>query len=180
MLSIRSAVIGLSVLLIITVARADNRSWKPLVDDGLHDPESDAIEYKQNPEDALRELPPDIVGNKVRWVQALQEGYITPRTNILPGTDIKVLDLDIIMGNTGEMPMVNFPHLQHTEWLDCSNCHEKIFIKEVDANPITMMDVLMGEYCGRCHGAVAFPLTECKRCHSIDRSTFTGNLGAQY
>jgi c(7)-type cytochrome triheme protein len=31
-----------------------------------------------------------------------------------------------------------------------------------------MFDVLQGHYCGRCHGAVAFPLTRCKRCHSRD------------
>jgi hypothetical protein len=27
----------------------------------------------------------------------------------------------------------------------------------------------MGEHCGRCHGAVAFPLTECTRCHSVQQ-----------
>ena len=29
--------------------------------------------------------------------------------------------------------------------------------------------ILQGEYCGQCHGAVAFPLTQCLRCHSVSR-----------
>jgi hypothetical protein len=31
--------------------------------------------------------------------------------------------------------------------------------------------VLSGEKCGLCHGAVAFPLTECNRCHSVQRDS---------
>jgi c(7)-type cytochrome triheme protein len=66
--------------------------------------------------------------------------------------------------------MVRFPHRQHTEWLDCSNCHEKLFISKAGANKgVNMFQVLQGEYCGLCHGAVSFPLTECKRCHSVER-----------
>lgn len=87
--------------------------------------------------------------------------------------------MDIILENTGEMPMVRFPHKAHTEWLDCSNCHDAIFKKEVGANPINMFAILNGEYCGRCHGAVSFPLTECLRCHSVSRKNFTGKVGAQ-
>ena len=156
------------------------RSWKSLSSDRLHDPESPAAGILQEPDEALHNLPYDVVGNKVNWVKALEDGLIEPRTNIFPETKIEVLDLDIIMGNTAEMPMVRFPHYQHTLWLDCKNCHDAIFKEEVDANPINMFAVLMGEYCGRCHGAVAFPLTECKRCHSVDRDSFKGNLGAQY
>ena len=87
--------------------------------------------------------------------------------------------MDIIMEKTGEMPLVLFPHRPHTEWLDCNNCHDKIFIKKVDANPINMLAILSGNYCGQCHGAVAFPLTECNRCHSVIRRTFLGEPGVQ-
>jgi c(7)-type cytochrome triheme protein len=34
---------------------------------------------------------------------------------------------------------------------------------------LNMFQILQGEYCGVCHGAVSFPLTECKRCHSVER-----------
>jgi hypothetical protein len=33
-----------------------------------------------------------------------------------------------------------------------------------------MQKILDGEQCGVCHGAVAFPLTECRRCHSVSNA----------
>lgn len=142
----------------------------PLAKDDLHDPTNPAILMLQEPEEALSKLPPDAVGNQTRWVQALEQGLISPRASILPGTKVQVLDLDIILPRTGEMPMVKFPHRQHTEWLDCTNCHDHIFKSKAGATiGMNMFQVLQGEYCGRCHGAVAFPLTECKRCHSVVR-----------
>jgi c(7)-type cytochrome triheme protein len=141
-----------------------------LARDGLHDPANPGIRVLQEPADGLAKLPPDVVGNQVRWVQALEQGVIAPRTNILPDTRIRVLDLDVILPRTAEMPMVRFPHRQHTEWLDCSNCHEHLFKSKAGATTgLNMFQILQGEYCGRCHGAVAFPLTECKRCHSVVR-----------
>ena len=170
---------GISLLLISFSLQSAKQNWKALSNDGLHDPESPAIGFLQEPSAALSQLPPDNVGNKVSWIKALREHYIEPRTNILPDTDIEILDMDIIMERTGELPMVLFPHKPHTEWLDCNNCHDKIFIEKVDADPVNMFAILSGEYCGRCHGAVAFPLTECNRCHSVPRSTFTGKPGVQ-
>lgn len=168
------AALGLSFALL-----AAEPSWIPLAEDGLHDPESPAIGLLQEPADALSQLPSDTAGNKVSWIEALREQYIEPRTNIFPETKIEVLDMDIIMEKTGELPLVIFPHKPHTEWLDCDNCHDKIFVEKVDANPISMFAILSGQYCGQCHGAVAFPLTECNRCHSVPRSTFTGIPGVQ-
>ena len=173
-----TAYIFLLMFFAFMVAAAE-RNWKPLVNDEVHDPASPAIGILQEPASALSLLPPDAVGNKVSWIRALRELYIEPRTNIFPETEIKVIDMEIIMERTGEMPLVLFPHKPHTEWLDCKNCHNEIFIDKVDANPINMMSILSGEYCGRCHGAVAFPLTECNRCHSVNRSTFVGKPGVQ-
>ena len=157
-----------AALMLAGVTLAEDRI--PLARDGLHDPANPAIKLLQEPGEALAKLPPDVVGNRIRWVQALEQGLIAPRTNIMPDTKIRVLDLDIVMQRTGEMPMVRFPHKQHTEWLDCSNCHEHLFKSKVGANKqINMFQILQGEYCGLCHGAVAFPLTECNRCHSVVR-----------
>jgi len=158
---------------------AAKQPWKLLTEDGLHDPQSPAIALLQEPSEALATLPPDTTGNYVSWVKALRDKYIEPRTNLFPGTEVKILDMDIILEQTGEMPLVLFPHTSHTEWLDCKNCHDTIFKEKVGANPINMFAILNGEYCGRCHGAVAFPLTECLRCHSVPRNTFSGKPGVQ-
>jgi len=148
--------------------------WLSLNQDDLHDPANPDIRLLQNPAEALSKLPPDAVGNQVNWVKALEQGYINPRTNIYPETKIRVLDKDVLMQKTGEMPMVLFPHKQHTKWLDCSNCHEELFKSKDGATPgLNMFAILQGEFCGRCHGAVSFPLTECNRCHSVPR-TATG------
>ncbi|GEM_PF-568822 len=152
---------------------ADN--WLPLAEDGLHDADNPALEILQEPGAALSRLPPDVAGNMVRWVDALRDGYIQPRTNIYPETDIQILDSEVIMRRTGDRPWVVFPHRPHSEWLDCSNCHDAIFAREAGATPVSMLRILQGEYCGRCHGAVAFPLTECDRCHVLDPETAMQN-----
>jgi len=151
----------------MAAAIATAGDWLPLAEDGIHDPENPAIKVMQNPADALSLLPPDAVGNQVRWVEALRQGYIEPRTHIESGTEIKVLDLDILMKRTGDAGWVIFPHKRHTEWLDCENCHDRLFATKAGETPMTMLAILSGEYCGRCHGAVSFPLTECDRCHSV-------------
>lgn len=145
--------------------------WPPLESDGLHDPSNPRLSYLQQPREALSTLPPAKEGNHVDWVAALRSGAISPRTNIFPETKIEVLDLDILMEDTAGMPIVKFPHRPHTEWLDCKNCHDKIFIAKRGANPVNMFKVLQGEYCGQCHGAVSFPLTQCLRCHSVPRNS---------
>lgn len=148
----------------------DGRKWLRLKHDGLHNPTNPALEFLQGPGEALSQLPPGgPAGNQVDWVKALREGYIKPRTNIYPETKIRVLDLDIVFRETAGRPAVVFPHRPHTEWLDCKNCHPKFFIARRGANDFGRFDILQGEYCGRCHGAVSFPLTECHRCHSGER-----------
>jgi c(7)-type cytochrome triheme protein len=145
------------------------RHWLPLAQDELHDPAMSTLKLLQNPDEALSKLPRDGAGNQVNWVKAMEKSYIKPHVNIRSGIQIKVLDLDVLRRNTGEMDMVLFPHKQHTEWLACSNCHEELFKSQAGATKFGMFDILNGEYCGRCHGAVAFPLTECKRCHNVPR-----------
>jgi c(7)-type cytochrome triheme protein len=144
--------------------------WVPLKQDGIHDPKSRAIKILQPPQEALSKLTPDGPGNQVRWVQALDKGEIRPREKLFPQTVVRKLDQDIILDIKGAMPAVRFPHRQHTEWLDCVNCHDGIFKMQTGATKITMFNILQGEQCGICHGAVAFPLTECMRCHSISKS----------
>lgn len=141
--------------------------WRKLDQDGLHDPEAPGLTILQQPEEALSVLPQDTAGNKVNWVKALRDNYIQPRSYLSKEKKLEVLESDVLMQGTGDYPYVLFPHKAHTEWLECSNCHEKLFISKAGATPITMLAILQGEFCGRCHGAVSFPLTECNRCHSV-------------
>jgi len=158
---------ALGLLLIAGASAAP--TWKRIENDGLHDPQVPAVGLLQQPADALSALPPDHAGNRVRWVKALADGHIAPRANILPETEVQVLDHDVLMKRTGGMPMVLFPHRPHTEWLDCTNCHDELFKRKAGATPVNMFAILQGYSCGQCHGAVAFPLTECRRCHSVAR-----------
>ena len=155
------------ILVIAGIAHA--APWQTLSEDGLHDPENPALKLLQQPQEALSVLPSDSAGNKVDWIRALQQGLIQPRGTLTGEGEEKILDLDIVMtaDKGGSVPAVLFPHKPHTELLDCSNCHDRIFAREAGKTPISMMAILDGESCGQCHGAVSFPLTECARCHSV-------------
>jgi c(7)-type cytochrome triheme protein len=135
--------------------------------DGIHDPDGIGAQSLQTPKESFAKLPKSKSGNYVDWVKALDDGNIQPRydrldTNAQP----IVMDLNIVREVKGSMPNVVYPHKQHTEWLDCSNCHPAIFLPEKGANNISMASILLGEQCGVCHGKVAFPVSECRRCHS--------------
>lgn len=150
----------------VALAQAD---WTPLRKDGIHDPKGPAIKLLQEPGEALSKLPRDTTGNMVRWIEAIQTGIIKPRPSLKPGVQANILDQDILLDLKGSMPIVLFPHKRHTEWLDCSNCHDGVFAKQTGATKLSMFQILAGEQCGICHGAVSFPLTECGRCHSVLR-----------
>ena len=164
------AVVALVVAAPGTLAQSDARRWAGLENDGLHDPRNPSLRLLQPPAEALRSLPPDGAGNQVRWVDALERGAIAPRTSLDPERKVRMLDLDVYMDRYGSVPIVRFPHRQHTLWLDCSNCHDRLFLPKIGANRISMLRILQGEQCGQCHGAVAFPLTECTRCHNTPRT----------
>lgn len=163
-------VLALAVLSADAVLAADlERRWAPLANDGVHDPASPALGLLQEPREALLPLPPDTAGNQVNWSEALDKGSINPRTNVNPETKVRIRETEILLNQGGSTPMVRFPHRQHTLWLDCSNCHEHLFKSKAGATRFSMEQILQGEQCGVCHGAVAFPLTECNRCHSVSQ-----------
>ena len=153
---------------------AFNRLMKPASErnappesDGIHDPTADGTMMLQPPREAFADLPKSRSGNYVDWNRAIDEILIAPRSDIHnPDATAIVLDLNIVREVKGSMPDVVYPHKQHTQWLDCANCHPAIFIPMKGANQISMASILMGEKCGVCHGKVAFPVSECRRCHS--------------
>lgn len=128
--------------------------------------------YKlQKAAEARAALPLDKRG-AVDWMTALRSGAITPRADLSGTRRNEVLDLDVILKNTKEMPFVKFPHNSHTEWLACSNCHDSLFVPKAGANEITMEKIFRGQYCGVCHDRVAF-ITHysCERCHSVPQGS---------
>jgi c(7)-type cytochrome triheme protein len=84
-------------------------------------------------------------------------------------------DLNIVFRiNDRLMFNVLFPHKIHSYWLPCTVCHPKIFIPRKGANIFSMYDIWNGQYCGRCHGKVAFMpkgFLNCERCHKVGKKT---------
>ena len=145
--------------------------WRSLAHDGIHERGSDAIGVLQEPRSALRGLPRANSGDFIDWAAALRIGAIRPRARTGGQGRMEVLDLDILLADTRNMPVVTFPHRTHTEWLACRNCHNWLFRARRGANDISMTDIARGRACGLCHGKVAFPATECFRCHDGPRPT---------
>lgn len=167
--------------------------WQPLAADGLHDPKNPSLRLLQEPGFALSTLSGNkerksvgsyaaggmVVnqdGNKVDWVQALRDDLISPRRAREPSdTAVEreelVMDMDMFLDLNGSMPMVRFPHLAHTMWLACANCHPDVFVPQAGANRVSMEKILSGEQCGICHRAVSFPPTDCARCHSVSHDS---------
>jgi c(7)-type cytochrome triheme protein len=139
----------------------------PPSEDGIHDPANPGTALLQWPSEAFQDLPKTSDGNLVDWVKALDEGLIAPWTDLYdPDAEPFIMDLVIVREVKGSMPDVVYSHRQHTEWLDCTNCHDDIFIPEKGANQMSMAGILLGQKCGACHGKVAFPVSDCRRCHS--------------
>ena len=150
------------------------RTHRPASESGIHDPLNDMTAQLQPPALALGPLPRSMAGNHVDWVKALDGKAIAPRWDRQDATAAAiVMDLNIVREVKGSMPDVVYPHKQHTEWLDCSNCHPAIFVPQKGANQISMASILLGRQCGVCHGKVAFPVSECRLCHSRKKTVTT-------
>ena len=151
-----------------------NRTMRPLasynlppLEDDIHDHSNESVKVLKMPRDSYKNLPRNKTGNLVDWVAALASGKISPLWNhIDANAEGMVMDMDILRVTKGTINNVVFPHKQHTEWLVCSNCHPAIFVPQKGANKISMALILSGQKCGVCHGRVAFPPSECGRCHS--------------
>lgn len=116
---------------------------------------------------ALFQKLPKSADGSVDWMRALDEKLVAPKPGIDPKTDDQpVIDLNVqLIPKSQPAFKVIFPHKAHTPWLACANCHPAIFQMKAGADPITMEKIFAGEFCGRCHGKVAFAPTGCPRCH---------------
>lgn len=149
--------------------------------DGIHDPANDGTQLLQPPLEVFAGLPKTQgdFGNGVDWVKARDESKINPRWDRNdPKAKPVIMDLNIVREVKGSMPAVVFPHKQHTQLLDCSNCHPAIFLPQKGANQTSMAAIMLGQKCGVCHGRVAFPISECRSCHNKTKPV-AAKAGAQ-
>lgn len=154
--------------------RPPSQRNRPPAEDGIHDPTNDGTLALQPPLQAFNDMARSNAGNRVDWVKSLAQGKFAPRADrVDPKAAPMVMDLNIVREVKGSMPDVVYPHKQHTQILDCSNCHPAIFKPQKGANQISMAGILLGEACGVCHGKVAFPVSECRLCHSKPKATAT-------
>jgi len=138
-----------------------------------------AIENVMEPDSVVVLLPRDHAGN-IDWVRALSDSLIRPRDGFATGGNLVVASdfrfgFDFYYRGPDATFDAYFPHSVHTESVECAQCHARIFpYRGVE---IKMADIYQGEFCGECHGTVAFPvLTGCERCHQAlelppDRAT---------
>ena len=143
----------------------------PPAEDGYHDPGNDGTHLLQAPLIAFAPLNKSNDGNRVDWVKSLNENKISPRFDRNdPNATSMILDLNIVSEVKGSTPDVVFPHKQHSQWLDCSSCHPAIFVAKKGANQTSMAAIMLGQSCGVCHGTVAFPVSDCRRCHAKSKA----------
>jgi len=128
-----------------------------------------SIESVRDPDTVRARLPRDHAGN-IDWVVARRQGIIDP----LPGIPGQPAPTDPLAGFQFAFDFnyqgpdttfdALFPHSVHTEWLQCQQCHPRIF--PYRNTLVTMGDLFQGRFCAECHGKVAFPvITGCERCH---------------
>ena len=115
-------------------------------------------------------LPKDKYG-LVDWAKLVRENIIKPKPALDPNADeMPPLAMDVVISAKGDFVNdVLYPHEMHTYWLKCEVCHPKIFVPAKGQNNMTMVGIVQGKWCGRCHGKVAFPLTDCNRCHTVPK-----------
>ena len=128
------------------------------------------VKFKYEFYEFRKQFPPERFGNGIDWLKS-EDRHLLHLEDHLEGTSIrrskiqepKEFDLSAKQPN---MPDVIFSHQKHTVWNGCELCHPEIFGIKKDSVPYSMEEIFGGEYCGVCHGTVAFPNIDCQRCHT--------------
>jgi c(7)-type cytochrome triheme protein len=119
-----------------------------------------------------RDLPRARFGNGIDWEKAEEKRLIKP-SDYVEGLSVKRAAMPVqkdfaLTAKLQGMPGIIFSHAKHTVWTGCEGCHPEIFkgVKR-GATKYSMVEIFDGQYCGACHVGVAFPATDCQRCHSV-------------
>lgn len=119
----------------------------------------------------VAKMPRERFGNGIDWERAEDSGLIKPQ-QYLDGVSVKRPPLAVqkdfsVEGKVEGMPEIVFSHKKHTVWNGCELCHPDIFVGiKKGTTKFSMSEIFAGQYCGVCHESVAFPLTDCQRCHT--------------
>ncbi len=130
---------------------------------------NDNLDYGKEKFGKLSKFPKSKFGNQINWVAALDKGLIHPVNylTIKPPDNIVIIKPLMLEAEWSGIPAAIFSHKVHTQWLDCNNCHPDIFnIKKKTTKHFSMERILKREFCGVCHLTVAFPMDDCRRCHT--------------
>jgi c(7)-type cytochrome triheme protein len=118
-----------------------------------------------------KSLPRGRFGNGVDWEVAEQKRIVKP-IDFIEGLSVKRPPLPVqkdfaLAPKLVGMPEIIFSHAKHTVWSGCEGCHPEIFtgVKR-GTTRYSMVEIFDGKFCGACHVTVAFPLSDCQRCHS--------------
>lgn len=116
-------------------------------------------------------MPRETFGNGINWEKAEDDGLIKLVDQLegisAPRPKLKVQQDLAIKSKVEGMPEIIFSHTKHTVWSGCELCHPDIFVGvRKGTTKYSMVELFDGRYCGVCHGKVAFPQTDCQRCHS--------------
>lgn len=128
------------------------------------------VKFKYDFYEFRKQFRPERFGNGIDWLNAEEQNLISLK-DYIEGVSIrrpkiqepKEFDLSAKQPN---MPDIIFSHKKHTVWNGCELCHPEIFGIKKDAAPYNMQEIFAGQYCGVCHGTVAFPNIDCQRCHT--------------
>ena len=107
----------------------------------------------------------------IDWEEAEATGLIKP-IDVLEGVSIRKTPLKsqadfAIQARVNWVSDIIFSHKKHAVWNGCELCHPEIFpATQKGAVRYTMFHLSSGQYCGVCHGKVAFPVTACGGCHT--------------
>ena len=116
-------------------------------------------------------FPRERFGNGIDWEKAEEAGQVK-LVDFIEGVSFKRRQIEIpkdfeLSTKVESMPEILFSHKKHSKWSGCEGCHPEIFAGVKKGNTkYSMTEIFEGRYCGQCHMTVAFPTTDCQRCHS--------------
>jgi c(7)-type cytochrome triheme protein len=115
-------------------------------------------------------LPRFSIGDAIDWEKAEDQGLIKP-VDFIEGISyrrdaLKAQEDFSINSKADWMTDVIFSHKKHAAWNGCGLCHPDIFPSTKKGTvKYTMFQIFNNQYCGVCHGRVAFSLFLCHKCH---------------